>query len=188
MYAYLLSTLPDFGPEGVPPMAPEELLERCRAFLPSRELTALADPEAAANGSGDAAETARRWLDGERQIANAIARRRATFWDLGPAGQARDHRGFLVMVEEGVASAFDAPHPLARQRALDALRWRLLDELAGPVPWGFPALFAYAQRLRIAWQWAERDPALGREALGRTLDAIEQLHRQQEEEEHPYHG
>ncbi|HKI59068.1 MAG TPA: hypothetical protein VKA00_07640 [Trueperaceae bacterium] len=179
MYAYLLSTLPGFGPEDVPPLSAAELLERCRGFVPNRALTALADPEAAANGSGHAAETARRWLDGERQIANAVARRRAPFWGSSPMGQAREHEGFRVLIEEGVARAYEAPDPLARQRALDALRWRLLDELAGPVPWGFPALLAYAQRLRIAREWAARDPSTGREALGRTLDAVEARHDQE---------
>lgn len=176
MYAYLLSTLPAFTLDEAPPMPPSELLARSRGFVSHGELTALLDPEAAANGRGDAAAWARRWLAGERQLANAVARRRAAFWQLAPDEQAREHEGFRVMIEEGVARAFEAPHPLARQRALDALRWRLLDELAGPVPWGFPALLAYAQRLRIAWQWAGREATAGREALGRVLDAIEERH------------
>jgi len=174
VYAYLLSTLPDFDLDGAPPMSLVELVERCRGFLPEPELTGLEDPEAAAKGSGDSARAARRWLDGERQLANAVARRRAPFWELSPADQAREHGGFSVMLEDGAGRAFEAAHPLARQRALDELRWQLLNELAGPVPWGFPALFAYARRLEIAWQWAPRQPAAGRDALGRILDAVEE--------------
>jgi len=177
VYAYLLSTLPGFGIDDPPPMPLSELLARCRGFVTDDELAALTDPEAAAEASvgGPEAAVARAWRDGERQLANALARRRASFWGMAPgeSGRDREHRGFLVMIEEAVARAYESGDPMTRERALDGLRWALLDELSGPVPWGFAALFAYAQRLRIGWRWAGREPAAGREILGRILDHVE---------------
>lgn len=176
MYAYLLSALPSFELDDKPPMSPAELLDRCRGFVPEDELAALSDPEAAADGTGAAAEVARRWRDAERQLRNSLARRRAPFWGLDAAEHAQPHVGFRVVIEEGVGRAYEAPDPQARQRDLDRLRWRLLDELAGPVPWEFPALFAYAQRLRLAQEWARREVSAGRTALGRVLDTVEEHH------------
>jgi len=176
VYAYLLSALPSFELDDEPPMTLAELLERCRGFVPDAELAALRDPESAANGTGAAAAVARRWRDAERQLRNGVVRRRAPFWQLEAADHMQTHAGFRAMIEEGVAHAFEASDPQARQRELDMLRWQLLDELAGPVPWGFSALFAYSQRLRLAREWAAREASAGRDALGRVLDTVEEQH------------
>ena len=176
MYAYLLSTLPSFGPYDTPPLSLEALLERCRPYLGEGEMRALSDPETATGIDGEPGAVARRWLDGERQLRNAVARRRAAAWGVAPDAYLREHEGFRVEIEDGVGRAYDAPHPLERERALDALRWHLLDDLAGPVPWGFAALFAYAQRLRIAQAWTGRNEDDGRRRLQATLDRLEEHH------------
>jgi hypothetical protein len=176
VYAYLLSTLPSFGPYDTPPFTLEALLERCRPYLAEGELLALSDPEAGVGVAGEAGAVARRWWDGERQLRNAVARRRAAAWGVSPEPYLREHEGFRVEIEDGVGRAYEAAHPLDRERALDALRWRLLDDLAGVVPWGFAALFAYAQRLRIAQAWAGRTVDDGRRWLQATLDRLEEHH------------
>jgi hypothetical protein len=176
VYAYLLSTLPSFGPYDTPPMTVDVLVERCRPYLGESELRALTEPEAAAVSGGEPGDVARRWLDGERQLRNAVARRRSAAWGVSPEPYLREHEGFRVEIEDGVGRAYDAGDPLERERALDALRWRLLDDLAGVVPWGFAALFAYGQRLRIAQAWASRNVDDGRRWLQETLDRLEEHH------------
>jgi hypothetical protein len=149
------------------------LVAQCRPFLGDDELHALQEPEAAATGPGEAGSVARQWLDGERQLRNAVARKRATGWGVAVEPYLRDHTGFRVDIEDGVIRAFDAPNPLDRERALDELRWRLLDDLAGVVPWGFAALFAYARRLHLVDERAGRDTEEGRRVLRTTLEALE---------------
>lgn len=174
MYAYLLSTLPSFELHDPPPMSASDLVARCRGFLADDELAALEDPERGASLDGEVGSVARRWLDEERQLRNALARRRAAAWGVAPAPYLREHQGFRVDIEEGVARAYEAADPMARERAIDALRWRLAGELAGLVPWGFAALFAYAQRLRLAGSWASRGADAGRVALEGALDRLEE--------------
>jgi hypothetical protein len=173
VYAYLLSTLPSPVLGDPPPMTLPALVAQCRPFLGDDELHALQEPEAAATGPGEAGSVARQWLDGERQLRNAVARKRATGWGVAVEPYLRDHTGFRVDIEDGVIRAFDAPNPLDRERALDELRWRLLDDLAGVVPWGFAALFAYARRLHLVDERAGRDTEEGRRVLRTTLEALE---------------
>jgi hypothetical protein len=174
VYAYLLSTLPSFTLGDPPPMTVETLLEHCRPFLGEDELRALEDPPGSGDAPGEAGSVARRWSDGERQLRNAVARRRAAGWGVTPEPYLHEHEGFRVDVEDGVTRAFEATTPLERERLLHELRWRLLDDLAGVVPWGFAALFAYAQRLRDGAVWAERDVDEGRRVLQATLERLEQ--------------
>lgn len=176
MYVYLLATLPGFGLDDPPPMGVADLCDRCRPLVPEEVVAALADPEAAAEGTGPVAEVARRWRDGERQLRNAVARRRAARWNVPPDAWLRPHAGFRVDVEDEVARAFETPSPRVQARVLDALRWRLLDDLAREDAQGLPALFAYARRLDLAEAWARRTPAAGRAALGRALERIEVDH------------
>ncbi len=174
MYAYLLSTLPSFDLDDPPPMTVATLLEHCRPFLGEDELRVLEDPAGGAVVPGEPGSVARRWLNGERQLRNAVARRRSAGWGVTPETYLREHEGFRVDVEDGVARAFDAPNVLERERLLHELRWRLLDDLAGVVPWGFAAVFAYAQRLHDGGAWAERDVEEGRRVLQATLERLEQ--------------
>lgn len=176
MYAYLLSTLPSFDLDDAPPMPVAELLERCRPHLGELEMMALVSPERAATGRGESAAVAKRWLDGERQLRNAVARRRAAGWGVAADAFLREHEGFIVEIEDAVAHAFETPDALQREHALDALRWHLLGELAGVVPWGFAAVFAYLRRLEIVHAWSQRDAAEGRRKLQNILDRLEEDH------------
>ena len=174
MYAYLLSSLPSFTLDDPPPMTVEALLESCRPFLGEDELRVLEDPAANADAPGETGAIVRRWLDGERQLRNAVARRRAATWGVTAEPYLRDHEGFRVDVEDGVTRAYEAANALERERLLHQLRWHLLDDLAGVVPWGFGAVFAYAQRLRDGEAWARRDVEAGRRVLQATLERLEQ--------------
>jgi len=176
MYVYLLSTLPSFRPDDPPPMTVDDLVERCRPFLAPAEIATLADPHSDPDANAGPGGVARRWLDGEIQLRNAVARRRAAVWQVAAEGYQHEHRGFRVDIEAGVARAFEAPDPLQRERALDALRWHLLDDIAGLAPWEFAGLFAYAMRLRLAQAWRERHPEDGSQRLRAVLDRLEAHH------------
>lgn len=176
MYAFLLSSLPSFSLGDEPPLTVAALAERCRPYLGEAACAALEHPAPAASTAGEVGDVARLWLDGERQLRNAVARRRAATWQLPSDTDQHEHAAFRVDIEAGVAHAFEAPDPLQRERALDDLRWRLLDDLAGVVPWGYAALFAYAQRLRLAAAWSRRLPDAGSRHLHSVLNGLEAHH------------
>ena len=88
------------------------------------------------------------WRDREIQLRNAVAAERAR--RLGATRPApRDAHGCEAMITQGVAQAFAAKDPLQRERALDALRWRILDELQGIAPFTEAAVLAYAGKLAL---------------------------------------
>ncbi|MBP5545449.1 MAG: DUF2764 family protein [Kiritimatiellae bacterium] len=88
------------------------------------------------------------WRDREIQLRNAVAAERAR--RLGATRPApRDAHGCEAMITQGVAQAFAAKDPLQRERALDALRWRILDELQGIAPFTEAAVLSYAGKLAL---------------------------------------
>ncbi len=181
MIAYLLAGLPT--PRlGVPPdLEPDAFLDRCRGFVSEPRWHDLAAVLAAGDlgdevaGPNDPAACA--WADLNAQVDDAVTRHRSARGRReAPARRLRRSVGFRVDVVQAVARAFDAPHPGARERALDQLRWRLADDVALDGPDGFAALLARAAQLRLAWRWAGWSEDPGWTALEATLRKIEEAH------------
>ena len=64
-----------------------------------------------------------------------------------------------------VADAFAAADPLERERRIDAMRWRWLEEQQERDPFAPTAVFSYALRLDLAQRWSARTEAMGRKDL-----------------------
>ena len=156
---YLVSSLPTLTPGERPGITREEFLRRAAEQVNAADLallrSRLADglPEGTDPFSQD-------WRAMEISLRNACVRQRA----------ARRGVDALPHVREGdddpslslaVAAAFNAPDPLARERALDAIRWTALERLAGYDPFTFRSLQCYAARLHLAWRLAELDARRG---------------------------
>ncbi len=159
MFTYLIASLPRLELGAVPPLDADELLERCRATLPERDVAELVAFTEGADGphgagAGAAGATAASWRALETQIRNGVARRRAQRLGVPAEPHRRPHAGYRGDIDAAVDAAFEQPDPMARERELDALRWRLLDDLAAVDPWGLPFVLAYAMRLRLAQRWA----------------------------------
>lgn len=114
----------------------------------------------------------RRWYAMETQIRNAAARRRGAATGIEAAPYLREHDGFRVDIEEAVDAAFAQPSPRDRERALDGLRWRLLEELAGTDPFTSDAVLAYACRLRLSERWAALTRTAGEQKFDETMKRI----------------
>ena len=106
-------------------------------------------------------------------MSDEVVRSRCARTGQDPAPHLRDPAGVRVDVRAAVRAAFETPHPAARERALDALRWRLADELAKTEPLGDAALVARAVQLGIAWRWAAWDADAGWAALETNLRRFE---------------
>lgn len=182
MIAYLLASLPTPRLGEAPAVTPEAFMDACGRILSearTRELaSAFAPPidpaEAAAQDVGSPlGPTARAWRERAVYVDDAIVRARSARTGRDPQGQLRHPSGYRVDVVEAVARAFDAPDPGVRELALDALRWRLADELAATEPAGFAALFARAVQLRLAARRAAWSVDAGWAALEATLRRLE---------------
>lgn len=168
---YLLASLPMLAYGREPGVTAEAFAEACASALP------MADAEASALLARGGAEpcghpAVRRWRDLEAAIDAAIGRRRlARRGGQGGGAFAPPVSGACpVWLTRMVDAAFEsAGDPLAREEALDRVRWAAADELGGFDPLARGQVFAYAVRLRLAWRRAGLDAAHGRERLEAAL-------------------
>lgn len=172
---WLLTSLPP-RPErpGRPALPRDEVVERCASELSERDrsaaraLCALYDPalvvadeaawrqrcreaEQAAEDAG--AELLLRWLAFERALREALAWRRADARGLPRETLRPDLADAAQRMRALVAEAERAPHPLARERVLDAARLRELDRLAGVDPFGRDAVLAQIAAALVVDRW-----------------------------------
>lgn len=182
MIAYLLASLPTPRLGEAPAVTPGAFMDACGRILSearTRELaSAFAPPVDPAEAAAQDVEpplgpTARAWSERAAYVDDAVARARSARTGRDPHGHLRQPSGYRVDVVEAVNRAFDAADPGIRERALDALRWRLADELAATEPAGFAALFARAIQLRLAARHAAWSVDTGWAALEATLRLLE---------------
>jgi hypothetical protein len=167
-YYYFAATLPSLSLDAPPPFSIEAFREQCREHLAASDLARLdellADDSAVALGDERGGEDfTQRWRSLDIQMRNAVARLRAARARRDAAPYVRTHGGVDASLEKRAADALGKENPLERERALDALRWSLLDELGGTDPFAPEALLAYALKLRIVRRWAEIGKDDGRE-------------------------
>jgi len=159
-YYSLIASLPLIQLGKPPPLRLPGFRAACDTHLDPIDRTVLADL-LETGGAHSPHPFARAWRDRETEMRNAIVRFRAKTRGMSPDRHLRPQDGARVFIQAGVAEAFQAPNPLERERALDRLRWRVLEELAGLDPFAPEAVFAYGLRLQLAERWTLFDEAAG---------------------------
>ena len=197
MVPYLLASLPTPRLGDAPDLPLDAVLERCAGFVGddrARDLAwvlgvgPVAERSDAAADARDGQPSARvprpplsdpatlAWAQFSDLVDDAVVLERCAKAKIDPQPYLRRPAGFRVDVSEGVAAAFDLPHPGARERHLDELRWRLADELRVGDPDGFGALVARAVQLRLAWRRATWNEEGGWRVLEAAQRRIEERH------------
>lgn len=159
-YVYLVASLPRLDLTSPPGITSQTLLASSAGVLRSdhwEDLRAILDDRLWDVRTPEM----RPYLDRETQLRNALASLRA-----GRAGAAYDrgahcHGDYDARCDAVAAQAMELADPLARELLLDGFRWRLLDELAGPAPYGVQAALGYGVKLRLSEKWAALDAAEG---------------------------
>jgi len=152
-YVYLVVSLPRLELAGAPPCTSAELLFSCGGVLRQdhwEDLRAIVE----GRPQDVLAPEARRLVDAEVQLRNALARIRAQRAGVEYAAKSHPHAGFDTRVEEVAAQALAMEDPLERELVLDRQRWALLDEAASQPAFGVQAVFAYAFKLRLVEKWS----------------------------------
>lgn len=165
-YYYLAASLPMLKLDEAPGVTSIEFLALCAEHLAVADrdaMDALDDPTAVSGHRFVAA-----WRAVDTQLRNAVARARARRLRMDAGPYLREHEGFDPPIEKAVDEAFGAASPIDRERALDRMRWNLLDELAGLDEFAGSALLAYREKLRLAERWAAMDETRG----GKTVDRM----------------
>jgi len=169
-YYYFRATLPMLSMDAEPGLSFEEFRASCEAHLTRADLARLDALTAGAAGPAGHGRFERAWWDAETELRNAVARLRATRLNRDARRHLREQTGLRLWLEHGVTEAFGHRDPLARERALDRLRWTMLEELATrEEPFGIVSVLTYALQLRIAERWAGLDSDRGARTVERWV-------------------
>ena len=169
-YYFLISSLPGISLDSKPPISLDQLRAACIDQLSAGDLQALETIlEPGFSEAQHGHPFVAKWHARETQLRNASARFRAAKRQTDAGAYVRPHTGFDVAIEERVDDAFSESTPLAREQALDRIRWQVLDELAGPDPFSAAAVLAYGVKLQIVERWATLDSEAGQARIGTAL-------------------
>lgn len=171
-YYYLASSLPMLMPDLDPVMSLEDFEEQCSDWLSPEELAVINDLGLVPGGGHAPGSAGARWNDWETCLRNRLARGRSG------SGQElenilREESDCYGEIELGVAETLASTDPMEREKMLDALRWRFLDDLETGHTFDFDALCVYKLKLLLRLKWTGRAVNTGRENLAKTIDTIE---------------
>ena len=153
MYYFFSATLPELRPGEIPPLTLAEFDELAAEYLTPRHYAWLAadDPRA---------RVCREMARFEEFLRIRIAERRAE--KLKQSVEFPEPESFYCGIDEEL-SAVAALNPAERERAVDMMRWRLLDELTCINDFDFDHICAYRAKLRLAEKYRGRDAKAGRD-------------------------
>ncbi len=172
---YMIASLPSLTFDAPPPIGAAEFIELCRENLPA----GLASAAVALVEGGECSHAwAAEWKRVETLLRNAVVRQRAVRRGSEAAGYYREAEGVDLRIERGVEGAFQSGDPLQRERALDLLRWQLIEELQGLDPLGQRVILGYALKLKMILKWAERTAEAGDAAAAELTDISVNLNQE----------
>ena len=172
-YYYLAASLPSLALGEDPPVSGAQFDELCREHLRPDHLQALEEMRNAFEQAPHHG-VIREWAAGETCLRNAVVTHRATRLRRDADPYLREQAGVDLYTEKETNDAFARPNPLDREMALDRIRWRHADELAGYDPFDVRAILAYGIKLRLAERWAamsdEEGSKKAEEIVNRTME------------------
>ena len=167
---YLVSSLPYLYFGEKPEMDIAAFRMACVGHVSVNECLSI---EAILDNREPPAGVASAWWNREVQLRNAIVRIRAKKRHVNAGHWLRPYTGFSGIIEEMVTDAFTRPNPLEQEMELDHIRWILADELALTDSFGFPAVLAFAIKVRIAEYWANLTDKVGRNRVKEFIEWVQ---------------
>lgn len=171
-YLYLVSSLPALAPDAPPPYSPEEFRFHCQGVLSAEDLAEL-DAVLAGRSAEGHSSFCREWAAADTQIRNSVAKARGAALGVEAKPFLKSHSGYRVWLDKEVTDALAKSNPLACELALDAARWKVVEELAREEASGLPAVLAFAVKLRLAARWGAMKEEAGRARLDQLVEQLE---------------
>jgi len=182
---YLVSSLPDLSWEAEPAFGSERFLALCNDWLSEGEkntLTTLSlQPPAPCDHSDYfaaapqlktvSASVASAWYRWETALRNRLVKQRAAAGQ-DPARMLHGESELVTEIENGVTEAWNQTDPMERERVLDRMRWRFLDELENHNTFNFGYLCIYRLKLLLKEKWQPRQRDAGRAKLEQILATV----------------
>jgi len=168
-YVYLVASLPHLDMAGALPFTSTEFLVSCGGVVRGdhwEDLRAIVEGRT----QDVCAPEARRLVDAETQLRNALAQIRAQRAGVEYVARSHPHAGYDTRVEEVAAKAMAVDDPLERELVLDRHRWALLEEVAALPAFGVQAVFAYGFKLRLVEKWAGLSDQVGLDVATQVVE------------------
>jgi hypothetical protein len=169
-YYYFLSSLPLLERGQAAPVGEDEFLQQCAGQLDEEEFARLREVTLAPLGT-PTCEVARRWQAFETYLRNELVRARADARSLRPEGWLHEEPDVFPGIQHRIDDALAAPDPLAREKALDDLRWTAVEDFLSGRQFDFNCLAGYYLKLQIAAKWRAYDPGAGAERYRNLVEA-----------------
>jgi len=164
---YLIASLPSLSVDQKVPLSSEKFLQACEEQLAAHDAAAA---YALMTQGASAHPFVVAWRDKEAILRNAVAQQRARIRGIEATRWLHRTEGCDLMIERQVEEAFQQTDPLRVERALDAIRWRVAEELAGVDPLSVGVVLAYAIQLGIVMRWNVLQADQGMDAFERLTE------------------
>jgi len=168
-YYYILSSLPMLRKGGPPPITSDYFLYSCAQMISEKtvaqlsSLKLLPEKETALGRSSSAVK----WYQWETDMRIRLAKFRAV--SLG-----REQKGNGASdIDRSIEEVLSVPNPAEREKMLDSLRWKALDDLEFGHNFDFDSLCIYKIKLMLLEKWVGKDQRKGLENLDAILNKIE---------------
>ena len=170
-YYYILSSLPMLRKEGPPPITSEYFLHSCSEMIPEKTVKRLSGLKLLPEKEADfgRSSSAAKWYQWETDMRARLAKFRAV-----SLGREQKLQGDgLSDIDRRIEEILSVPNPAEREKMLDGLRWKALDDLEFGHNFDFDSLCIYKIKLMLLEKWVGRDQRKGLENLDAILNRIE---------------
>ncbi len=165
-YYYILSSMPMLKKGATPPLTSDTFLKACAEMLPEKAVARLSEirlvPED--ENSFGHFSAVHKWYEWETGTRNRLAKFRAVHLKRENRNSDQNHAELDKYIEEIMSLA----NPVDREKMLDSLRWKFLDELEFGHNFDFYVLCIYKIKLMLLEKWVGKEQ---RKGYG-NLDAI----------------
>jgi hypothetical protein len=108
------------------------------------------------------------WKNWETCLRNRMVTARTGKLNKSAAHYLQEEKDFFSEIERAVQEAYSAGNPMLKEKILDELRWKELNELESGHLFNFDLLCIYKLRLMLCEKWLTRESEKGE----RNLDAV----------------
>lgn len=172
---FLVSSLPSLKEGQAPPLSSEDLMSRCCNWLSEKEMGILRKISLAPDQTEEkpTPATLAEWKSWEISFRNRIVKTRKPAFPTDPAAHLRNETNYYSAIERGVQDAFASTDPLSREKLLDGMRWKKLEDLESGHMFDFSIICIYMLKLLILEKNSQRTIQKGTESFDMIMDVIQ---------------
>jgi len=171
-YYYLISSLPMIRQDEAPGISVESFLEECAKWLDGNEINIINSLTLVPGTEDTDVAVLRSWADWENKLRNSLARLRAHRLNRDVEAVCRHENDYFSEVERAAQDFSAMTNPLDREKMLDDVRWKRLEDLECGHIFDFDRLCLYKLKLMLRFKWSDRKKENGEKNFPELLDKV----------------